>query len=170
MKGSDTSEPTRLFVLVVLTLIIICIITSSIYQLYKKNELYDRMANPLVFTAGEVVKYGTEKFVKTCENFLDEVESIFVYDELERECSGWFSNCAETVENPPQNPWTKLELSEKDLETMEYLNFECRTSGIDKIKVDWADKSPNFAKKEEFEQYHLIRNACGSILVSKIYK
>ncbi len=168
MKG-NAKNAVLLVILVVVLLFIITSIIGMIQALTGKKGLYERMANPLVFTAEEVVTYGSEKFVNTCENFMNEVETIFVYDEVERECSRWYSNCVESEENPPQNPWTKPEILEKDLETMKYLKPDCRTPGIDRLREKWADKSPNFAKKNEFEQYNLIRNACGSTLVKRIY-
>ena len=168
MKGNMNTIMVTI-VSVVMLLFIITSIFSIFSTVSAKESLYDKMANPLVWGAKEVVKYGSEKFIKTCENLLLEVESIFSYEEVERECSRWYLSCTKDLENAPQNPWTKLKVSEEDLETVNYLAKECKTSGIDKLRKRWIEENSYFANKNELEQYNLIKNACGSILVKRIY-
>lgn len=168
MKGSG--KPAVLIVVfVVLLLFVITVGFGLIKTATGKGGLYEKMGNPMVWSGEKFTKKGAEKTIKTCESFVDEIETLFVYDEVEWECSRWYSNCVEDEEEPPQNPWKKLELSEKDIELVNYLKPNCRTSGVEELRKRWADKNSYFASKNEFEQYTLMKNACGSILVKRIY-
>jgi len=169
MKGVEGRNAVLLVVFVVLLLFVIAFGFGMVQTASVKGGLYEKMNNPLVWGAEKFTKEGAKKTIKTCESFANEVESLFVHGEVEFECSRWYSNCVKDLEEPPQNPWTNLELSEKDIELVNYLNPTCRTSGIEKLRKMWANKNSYFAGKNEFEQYTLIKNACGSILVKRIF-
>ncbi|RLJ00753.1 MAG: hypothetical protein DRP06_01285 [Candidatus Aenigmatarchaeota archaeon] len=167
MKGDEGKAPVLVTILVVILLFMIVASLGLFKNFAGKDGTYEKLGNPLVWGGGELMDLVSGKYIKTYETFLNEIQTVFAYDELERECANWFSTC---TENNSTNPWTKLDISEKDLELVNYLVCNCMTSGIKGMIKTWEQGSPEFKKRSDFEKCNLIRNACGSVLVERIYK
>lgn len=167
MKGQN-----EVFLLIISIFLVVLIVVGIMNFLgyFGKGSFYDNLANPLVWGAGKLTETAADKFIDSCKEVMNEVESLFVYDEIERECSRWYDSCTEELDYSPQNPWKKMQLSESDLETVNYLKQECMTSGINEIIDRWSDKSGDFNSKNEYEKYTMIKNTCGSTIVSRMYE
>ncbi|MCK4730760.1 MAG: hypothetical protein KAT28_05575 [Candidatus Aenigmarchaeota archaeon] len=170
MKGDEGKSPVLITILVVILLFVMVASLGLFKNFASKEGTYEKMGNPLVWGGEELMEMVSGKYIKIYEEFLNEVQTVFVYDELERECANWFSTCTENNPVNPRNPWTKLDISEKDLELMVHLNCDCMTLGIKGLIKTWEKGSPEFKKRNDFEKCNLIKNACGSVLVERIYK
>ena len=166
MKGDEKTMIMFIFC-IFLVLLLVTGMLRFINNATEKEHLYDGMVNPLVLGAEQISTQGAQKFA----NFLEEATSIFTFKELERECSKWYRSCASDIPRAPISPWAKYDLSEDDLDAaIYYLDAECRTDGIDKLKERWSKSNTHFAEKSDLEQYNLIKNACLSILIEKLNK
>ncbi len=170
MKGDEGKSPVLLTISVVILLFVMIASLGLFKNFASKEGTYEKMGNPLVWGGDKLMEITSGKYIKIYETFLNEVQTIFVYDELERECSNWFSACTENNQVTPRNPWTKLDISEDDLELVNDLICDCMTPGIKRLIKTWERGSPDFKKRNDFEKCNLIRNACGSVLVERIYK
>ncbi len=170
MKGDEGKAPVLVTILVVILLFMMVQSLALFTNFTSKEGTYEKMGNPLVWGGEELMDVVSGKYIKIYENFLNEVQTVFVYDELERECANWFLTCTENNPSNPRNPWTKLDISEKDLELVNYLVCDCMTPGIEGMIKTWGEGSSDFKKRSDFEKCNLIKNACGSVLVERIYK
>jgi len=169
MRRKGDSAIWNFLVPVVILFIVILIVLSIATRIASSNALYDRFASPIAWGGEQVIKAGGKKFINTCNNFIEEVTSLFVYSELEIICNEWYEHCTKNI-NATSSPWKKIENTETDLNAVNYLNLDCRTEKVDTLKEKWKEKNSYFASKSEYEQYMIIKNACGATLVSRIYK
>ncbi len=167
MKGAVV-----IFDLLISFVIVLTLITSGLLvwsHLIKSQGVIDRFSSPVNWDKFLVEATGQKVFNKV-ENFLDEVSYVLPIDQLERKCSLWYRECTADLEKAPQSPWTKLTVSEADLNAMNYLKFDCAPEEIEELRKEWARKNSYFDEKDEYEQQDLIKNACGATIIEKINK
>lgn len=164
MKGGSEKTMILTIFCVFLVVFVALGLLNIITKTTAKEQLYDEMATSLVLTAEKITVESAQGHIQ----FLKDAKSIFVFNELERECPRWYRSCTSDITGAPMSPWS--EPSEEGVHAaLYYLNSDCKTPEIDDLKKKWA-KQPEFANYDDFGQYNLIKNACVSILIDKIYK
>ena len=156
---------------VLVSIVIVIVIILSIFYLIdkvlEKNKLVDKFAKSMVWEGENIEGLCGGSSRNLCKEFLDANEDIFVQGELERVCSSWYSNCAKDIEDAPPSPWAKISNSYSDLNLVNYLDIDCKTPEVERLKEKW-EENYYFAKKSEEEKYNIIKNACGASLVERI--
>ena len=132
-----------------------------------RGRMYDRFTENISWGA-YLVEVTGKKIFDECENFIDEVSNYIPINTLERKCSLWYRVCTVELKEAPPSPWSRLMVSEEDLNAITYLKFDCVPSEIEELRKEWARKNFYFNEKNQYEQYNLIKNACGATIVKKI--
>ncbi|OYT43150.1 MAG: hypothetical protein B6U88_01735 [Candidatus Aenigmarchaeota archaeon ex4484_56] len=182
-KNYIGSEPFVTIVIGIVMSLMLAFIVINI-AVDKTERVYDAFTDPMPenvsyietkvesssrYIGNKVMKIISYEFAQKCMELVNEITSIFDYNELNRECSRWYENCVLEIESAPDiSPWNKINPTVEDYNNANYLDINCRTKEIEKLRERWEKSSKKFASYNEYEQYTLIKNACLSIIVDRM--
>jgi hypothetical protein len=166
MRGA-TIHYNTIFALTIVVILIV-LISDIVVNVAAEEGVYSRFAQPITWGAKMFVVEGGKSLLNKCDDLMSRLSKVFV-NELEVECSNWYRECTRGVEDAPPSPWINMENSAEDLYAVNYMKFDCRPSGIDDLREEWAKSNSFFGAKSEYEQYNIIKNACGAIIAKRIY-